>query len=129
MTGWTKHHRIEYLLLAVASADGEPAEAALKAVFREMGEFTNLGLLPMGDETFDSIWTAVWLQQHDDRRPGPKSLFECVTRHALALTREVPRADALTILVAMVRIAKCKGEPSNWAMGQVAICGEAFGLK
>ncbi len=126
---WTKHHRIIYLLAGCARVDGEPDDDVLTVVFNCVGEFMNLGILPMDDEAFQPIWSAVWLQQHDDRVKGASAMSEKAVLHASELRREVDASTAqLVVVLGLVNIAKAAGGPSPTQMLYVAACGQALGV-
>lgn len=126
---WTKHHRIIYLLAGCARVDGEPDDAVLTVVFDCIGEFMNLGILPMDDEVFQPIWSEVWLQQHDDRAKGASAMAEKAVLHASQLRREVDASTAqFVVVLGLVKIAKATGQPSPTQMLYVAACGQALGV-
>jgi len=126
---WTKHHRIIYLLSGCARLDGEPNDDVLTVVSNCIGEFMNLGILPMDDDVFQPIWSDVWIQQHDDRARGASAMTEKAVLHASQLRREVdPSTAQFVVALGLVKIAKAVGQPTPAQMLYVAACGQALGV-
>lgn len=124
---WSKHHRIIYVLAGCARLEGDPGDQVLGVVFNCIGEFMNLGILPMDDDVFQPIWSDVWLQQHDDRMKG--AMAANAVGHASQLRNEVDASTAQFIVVlGILKIAKAAGQPSPMQMIYLASCGKALGV-